>query len=99
MKKIFLSLGFNGRTEEDVMSDIDNAKKWICSNYPEEEFEFVHNYDYIGGNRIECLGEAIKKMSTCDHVYFINDWFFHKGCMVEKKVCELYKIEHDSIVI
>lgn len=93
MKRIFLSLGFSGRTEEAVRSDIDKAKELISSKYINEEIEFVHNYEYTGANRVECLGEAIKKMSTCDIVYFINNWHLsHNGSMIEKYICGLYDI-------
>lgn len=96
MKRIFLSLGFSGRSEKDVMDEIDLAKKLILFDC-DEELEFVHNFDYVGVTRVECLGEAIKKMSTCDMVYFINNWEEHKGCIIEKQVCELYKIPYKTL--
>lgn len=101
MKKIFLSLGFSGREKEDVMKDIEKAKSHISSlsQFSNEELEFIHNYDYTGNNRVECLGEAIKKMSTCDIVYFINDWLEHKGCSVEYGVCFMYNIPYKLISI
>lgn len=99
MKRIFLSLGFSGRKEEDVRNDIDKAKKLISLDFKNEEIEFVHNYDYIGNNRIECLGEAIKKISTCDCVYFIDNWWKHKGCVIEYEVCKNYEIPIKSIFI
>ena len=93
-KRVFLSLGFRGRTEEEIMSDIEKAKEIITLEFPDNEFEFIHNYDYNGNNRLECLGEAIKKMSTCDEVYFIVGWKKYKGCNVEHKICRLYNIPH-----
>ena len=99
MKRIFLSLGFSGRSEEKVMEDINNAKEYIKSIHKDEEIEFIHNYYYNGVNRVECLGEAIKKMSACDFVYFINNWSDHKGCVIENNICELYNINHGTIVI
>lgn len=96
-RRIFLSLGFSGRSEDAIMEEIDKAKEIISKINPEEELEFIHNYEYKGSNRIECLGEAIKKMSTCDIVYFIGHWYKHNGCLIEETVCELYNIPHFSL--
>lgn len=102
MKRIFLSLGFRGKGEERILNEIDKMKEKITSYYPNEELEFVHNYFYQGNNRVECLGEALKKMSTCDIVYFLTDDLMYnifKGCHIEKKVCEIYNITHKFISI
>jgi hypothetical protein len=95
--KVFLSLGFSGRPEAEVKKEIDDAINFIKMYYPDTEFEFIHNYDYEGNNRVECLGEAIKKMSACDRVYFINKWRKHNGCLIEKNICEIYNIPHATI--
>ena len=95
MKTIFLSLGFHGRTESEVMEKIEEMKKIAITRNPNQDIKFIHNYDYNGENRVECLGEAIKKMSSCDYVYFnYCDISKHKGCQIEKKICELYNINH-----
>lgn len=36
-------------------------------------------------------------MSTCDEVFFINNWFNHKGYQIENKVCALYNIPYKEI--
>ena len=97
MKKIFLSLGFSGRPEEIIRKEIEGAKELIKSYYHDEKLEFIHNYDYTGDNSVECLGEAIKKISECDKVYFINNWYDYNGCIIEKKVCEIYYIPNATI--
>lgn len=97
MKRIFLSLGFHGRNKEEVMSDIEKAKEIIIAHHSNKEIEFIHNYDYESDNRLECLGEAIKKMGACDEVYFINDWHKYRGCSVEFYICESYNIPHFDI--
>ena len=97
MKRIFLSLGFSGRTEKDIIEDINFAKTLLVSHY-DEELEIIHNYDYNGNNRVECLGEAIKKLSTCDIVCFINNWRNHKGCVIEKEICKAYDIPYTTLI-
>ena len=59
----------------------------------------MHNFDYVSENRVECLGEAIKQMSTCDFVVFINKWYLHNGCKIEKYVCTYYNIPNKMIVV
>lgn len=97
MRRIFLSLGFVKKPVLEVMYDISKAQEMITPHYKDKSIEFIHNYDYTATNKIECLGEAIKNMSSCDIVYFINDWSDHDECIVQKKVCELYNIEHKII--
>ena len=100
MKRVFLSLGMRGRSDDSIIEDIYNAKEFISSKYyPSEQVEFIHNFDYSSNNMVECLGEAIKKMSSCDHAYFINKWYKHDECIIEKHVCELYDIPHTVIKI
>lgn len=97
IKRVFLSLGFRGRTEEEIMSDIEKAKEIIISEFPYDEFEFIHNYDYKSDNRVECLGEAIKKMSTCKIVAFISGWPRYRGCKAEYEICKSYNIPHIEV--
>lgn len=97
MKRIFLSLGFHDRLESDILQDISRAKAIISATY--SEVEFVHNYDYQGTSRLDCLGEAIKKMACCDEVYFINNWFNYNGCKIERIICDTYNIPYKSIIV
>lgn len=99
MKRIFLSLGFSGRPEKEVREEINKAMEAIRKMRPDEELEFVHNYEYTGANNIECLGQAIKQLSTCDEAYFINHWSRHKGCMVEMYLCMTYDIKYDFVCV
>ena len=96
-KRVFLSLGFRNRTEEEIISDIEQAKNIIISEYPYDEFEFIHNYYYEGDNRVECLGEAIKKMSTCHIAAFISGWPNYRGCKAELEICRSYNIPHIEV--
>lgn len=96
MQKVFISVGMNGRPCGDVLDDIARAKENITHKYGPLNLYITHNYDCKfpdGGERLYCLGEAIKKLGDCDACYFVKDWEKHKGCLVEYLVCKLYGIE------
>lgn len=93
--KIFVSMGFKDRSEDDILNDLADAIFQLTNVYAGTEIEIVHNY-YCekpeNGPRLYCLGEAIKKLSECDACYFLEDWEQYKGCRVEMDVCVLYDI-------
>ena len=92
--KVFISVGMHNRTEADVRADIERATLEIIRKYG-DDVEIVHNYDCprpAFSTRLYYLGEAIKKMGTCDACYFVYGWHNHKGCVIEKTVCDIYNI-------
>lgn len=94
MKKVFISVGMRGRTDEDVMADIKRAKLNISNMF--DDVKIIDNWDCECPDeavRLYCLGEAIKKLGDCDICYFVKGWQKHKGCIVEMEVCKLYGIE------
>lgn len=99
MRKIFISVGYNGRSFEEVTADLARARKWITKHIVEktdEDVELIDNFDCStpdGGSRLWCLGEAIKKLGECDACFFAEGWQNYKGCRVEMKICNLYGID------
>lgn len=101
MKKIFISVGMNGRTDDEVLWDIARAEKWIYENLCERRFEFegvrvIDNFDCQAPEDAGCLwylGEAIKKLDGCDICYFVKGWEKYRGCQAEMEICKLYGIE------
>lgn len=98
MKKVFLSLGFKGKDDYRVDCEIGDMRDATLDTLVEEdEIIFVHNHnfgrnDWILHPNVECLGEAIKKMSDCDLVVFANDWQQYEGCKIEHQICMVYGI-------
>lgn len=39
------------------------------------------------------LGEALKRMATCDAVLFAEDYSLARGCLVEEKVAKMYRLD------
>ena len=95
MKKVFISVGMNGRDNRDVALDIGRAVAKIVDRYG-RDVELVDNYDCVAPEnvgRLWYLGEAIKKLDGCEVCYFVKGWEKHKGCLVEMEVCKIYGIE------
>lgn len=103
--KIFFSLPFKNRTEDEVTTDVKKMYKAFIKRYRNEFFDecdevkFVTNWDYTApadskNPRANQVGEAIKRMSDCDIVLFHPDWKFAKGCEVEHLMCEIYKMPY-----
>lgn len=92
-EKVFISVGMRGRDDEAIQADIDTARKDILALMPDAEI--VDNFVEApkdNTNRLYCLGEAIKKIGECDIVYFCPGTFNFSGCIIERMVCDKYKI-------
>ena len=96
--RIFLSLGMNGRDENDILADIAEATHYAKSLYAESatECEVINTYNQEeapeNASRIYYLGRSIQILGGCDQVWFINDWENYRGCRVEHEVCKIYGI-------
>ena len=92
--KVFISVGMHHRPEEDVRKDIERATLDIIQRFG-TDVEIIHNYDCpkpAVHDRLYYLGEAIKRLGRCDFCYIVGDWYMYKGCVIEKTVCDVYKI-------
>ncbi len=92
-KTIFLSLPMKGREDEAIENTIKGMKRIITAMYPNDELEFIENYNCILTNAeiadtlhnvvkhqsLLYLGEAIKKMAKCNCI-----------AVIENNNCELY---------
>lgn len=93
--KVFISVGMHKRSGEAVRKDIEMATLAICERFG-TDVEIIHNYDCpkpVVHSRLYYLGEAIKQLGKCDACYFVDGWQHHKGCVVEKTVCDIYGIQ------
>ena len=96
--RIFLSLGMNGRDENDILADIAEATHYAKSLYAESatECEVINTYNQEeapeDASRVYYLGKSIQILGSCDQVWFINDWENYRGCRAEHEVCKIYGI-------
>ena len=93
---VFISVGMSGRSEVDVMNDINRADANIRMYFNHrDDVHIVHNYTTIGPEGcgpLWYLGQAIQKLGDCEACYFCKGWKNHRGCVVEYDVCKAYGI-------
>ena len=108
VNKIFFSMPFKGRTEDQITEETKKMYKRFLYQYrssffsKDSEDKFITNWDYTAAAdcknaRANQIGEAIKRMSDCDIVLFHPDWRFAKGCEVEHLMCEIYGIPYINL--
>jgi len=94
-KRIFISVGMHSRSNHEVALDIDRAYRKLKEMYNHDIITIVSNLYCeapVDADRLYYLGEAIKKLGTCDACYFVKGWDNSKGCLIEATVCKLYEI-------
>lgn len=103
MKRVFIAVGMNGRSDAEIARDILRAQDDITNIAHDMDID-VHGMEVIDNfgcsypevnnpGRLWYLGEAIKKLGTCDTCYFCKGWKDYKGCRVEMEICKIYGID------
>lgn len=89
--KVFISMPMNGKTEEEIRTEMDGWKESF--GFPDSEFidSIIPGHEEM--TPLECLAESIKLLDQADAAFFVKGWEDAKGCRVEHAVCENYGIE------
>lgn len=104
MKKLFVSIPMNGRSDEDIKLSTDKMKK-IAEAFEGEELELIGSYveedapDNVHPG-IWYLGESLKKLAEADIFIGITDASKHsvwKGCYIEAVTAKKYGIKTYSV--
>lgn len=100
--KVFLCLPMSGRTEEDILKEIDEMKKasihYFQDKHPGCEIVYMTNYvseaEEESDNPVFLLGRGIMTlMSQADVCLFSNNWKDSKGCKLEYEIAKTYDID------
>ena len=100
--KVFLCLPMSGRTEEDILKEMDEMKKasihYFQDNHPDCEIVYMTNYvsesEEESDNPVYLLGRGImEKMSQADVCLFSKNWKDSKGCTIEHEIAKTYDID------
>ncbi len=101
MKKLFVSVPMEGRTEEEIKTSIQKMKK-IAEIYEGEELELIDSY--IEDNppkdskeAVWYLGESLKKLAQADVFIGICESYDWNGCYIERKTAERYGVKMHMI--
>ena len=94
MKKLFISVPMNGRTEEQIRESMRRMHK-VAEAVWDEELEVIDSYvaeavPSVNSEAVWFLGESIKRMADAD--YFISVDRYYKGCNLERTVALEYGI-------
>ena len=94
-KRVFISLPMAGKSDEEILTDISDAKTLYLEEHPDEDVEFVDGFvmsetPKVPHPELTYLGHSIAKMCDCDDVIFYGDWRKARGCIVERLVYDLY---------
>ena len=92
--KIFLSQPMNGKTDEQIRIERDNAKEYLKYLFREsiEIIDSVFDLDE-GTHPLVYLGKSIEKMAEADIVCFMNGWDESRGCVIEHDAAVRYGIK------
>lgn len=99
MKKVMISQPITDKSQEEIIEERDNAKKYLeAKGYEVLNTFFEDDWDDEIENSVIhkpllYLGESIALMSQCDAIYFTSGWALTKRCRVERLTAILYGIE------
>ena len=96
MKKLFVSVPMNGRTEEEIRASIAKMKI-IAEAYEGEQLELIDSY--VADNppadnhqAIWYLAKALEKLSEADVFIGIDQYWDWNGCAIEVETARRYNI-------
>ena len=94
MKKVFISMPMNGKTDEEIVKEFKSTKKRVL-----ELFDGCQVIDSVFSNfdldnnantPIHYLGRSIELLADADIVYFAKGWEKARGCLIEYQVAKTY---------
>ena len=94
MKKIFISMPMNGKTDEEIVKEFKSIKKRVL-----ELFDGCQVIDSVFSNfdldnnantPIHYLGRSIELLADADIVYFAKGWEKARGCLIEYQIAKTY---------
>lgn len=95
--KVFISQPMNGKTDEDIFYEkeqaIINVKKKISENF--EDVEILDSYIHdapADANGLWYLGKSIEILSKADYIYMCKNWEGYRGCVLERAAALSYGI-------
>lgn len=94
MKKIYISVPMNGRTNEDIQASIDKMVA-VTEAILEDKVEVVNPFNpkTSKDKPIEAIGKNIAKMQKADLLVGVYNTWDYRGCDVELYVANAYGIK------
>lgn len=94
MIKLFISQPMNGRNDEEIKAEREEAKNYVqyALGEPIEVIDSFFENAPAQAKPLWYLGKSIELLSTADVVHFCDGWENARGCKVERYCAEKYGI-------
>jgi len=97
MKRVFISLPMNGRTEKQVKRDRQKAflsvKKIIGEDAVLVDTTVKEDPPEGINPGLWYMGKSLEIMASCDIAYFADEWTQYRGCRIENECAIIYGLE------
>ncbi len=93
--RVFISQPMNGKTDEEILRERDEAIKEIMKNISDdiEVIDYIFQSDTVDARPLWFLGKSLELLSTADTAYFCRGWDLARGCRIEHQCCLEYGIK------
>lgn len=94
--KLFISQPMNGKTNEEILKERQNAIDSVKEKFPGEEIEVIDSFFQDAPHDAKplwFLGKSLELLATADVAYFCKGWENARGCRIENTCAIEYGIE------
>lgn len=95
MAKLFISQPMNGKTDEEILQEREEAIR-AAKEITGEDVEVLDSF-FQGADLtkpLEYLGESIKVLAHADIAYFAPGWRKARGCKIEHECATQYGVRY-----
>ena len=95
MKKLFISQPMNGKTDEEILRERNEAIN-IAKDIVGEEIEVLETFfDDLGPDikPLHYLAKSLEYLAEADIAYFVSGWENARGCKIEHRCAVEYGID------
>lgn len=95
MKKLFISQPMNGKSDEEIKKERQEALLHVaeaCGEEVELIDSFFENAPH-NARPLWFLGKSLELLSTADVAYFVSGWENARGCRIEHECAVQYGID------
>ena len=93
MPKVFISQPMKGKTTAQIVAERESVVNQLESlGYTVMDSVIKTPPADVASERVWCLGESLKMLSTCDCIFFMKGWEGATGCRIEEMVARNYGI-------
>lgn len=92
--KVMISQPMNGKSEEQIRSERKQVVEKLNNLHIEVvDTIFTEEPPQEYNQAIYFLAKSIKALGEVDAIYFMKNWQMARGCRVERKVAEEYRVK------